>query len=309
MKIVFMGTPDFSVATVDAIYKASHEITLVVTQPDKPRGRSGALSPSPVKEWALEHDIPVFQPERIKRPEAVAELKKYEADLFVVTAFGQILSQEILDMPRFGCINVHASLLPKYRGAAPIQWAVLNGDEVSGVTTMMMAAGIDDGDMLLKKEYKLASDETGGSLFDKLAVMGGELIVETIDKLSKGMITPQPQDESEATHVGMIKKEDGCIDFSNAAVVIERQIRGLNPWPSAYTKLDGKTLKLWSAKVVSGVNKGQPGEVIAVDKTGFTVNCGLDSLYIMELQLEGKKRMKAGDFLRGYNLTEGVKLG
>ena len=208
MKIVFMGTPDFAVSTVDAIYKAGHEILLVVTQPDKPRGRSGALAPSPVKEWAMEHGIEVFQPVRIKRPEAVEVLKKYEADVFVVTAFGQILSQEILDMPRLGCVNVHASLLPKYRGAAPIQWAVLNGDKVSGVTTMLMAAGIDDGDMLLKKEYELAEDETGGSLFDRLAVMGGELIVETLDGLEKGEITPVPQNEAEATHVGMISKED-----------------------------------------------------------------------------------------------------
>ena len=309
MKIVFMGTPDFAVSTVDAIYKAGHEILLVVTQPDKPRGRSGALTPSPVKEWAMEHGIEVFQPVRIKRPEAVEVLKKYEADVFVVTAFGQILSQEILDMPRLGCVNVHASLLPKYRGAAPIQWAVLNGDKVSGVTTMLMAAGIDDGDMLLKKEYELAEDETGGSLFDRLAVMGGELIVETLDGLEKGEITPVPQNEAEATHVGMISKEDGRVDFTKDATVIERQIRGLNPWPSAFTSLEGKTLKLWSAKVVEGDFDGAFGEVVSVDKGGFSVKCGKDSLYITELQLDGKKRMSAGDFLRGFNITKGVKLG
>lgn len=311
MKIIFMGTPDFSVSTLDAVAKAGHSIELVVTQPDKPKGRGGAMQCSPVKEWALEHNIPVFQPRRIKEAEAVAELKKYNADLFLVVAFGQILSKEILDMPRLGCVNVHASLLPKYRGAAPIQWAVINGDEVSGVTTMMMGVGIDDGDMLLKKEFKLAEDETGGSLFDKLAGIGGELAVETLEKLEKGEITPIPQDEAEATHVGMIKKDFGKVDFTKSACEIERLVRGLNPWPSAFTFLDGKTFKLWATKVVDKVDAAAPaGTVVAKTSEGLVISCGGDQdLLVSELQIEGKKRMSAVDFLRGKDIAIGTKLG
>ncbi len=302
-----MGTPDFSVSALKSIYEAGHEIVLVVTQPDKPRGRSGALVPSDVKAWALEHGLEVFSPERIKRPENVEFLKKYEADVFVVAAYGQLLSQEILDMPRLGCVNIHASLLPKYRGAAPIQWAVINGEEYTGVTTMMMALGCDTGDILQTVEYKLAEDETGGSLFDRLAELGGELILKTLDGLEKGEITPVPQVEEESTHVGMIKKDFGHIDFSKSAVEIERLIRGLNPWPSAFTYLEGKTLKLWKAKVVSG--KGSAGEIISVDKNGFTIACGEEALFVEELQLEGKKRMAASDFLRGFTIEEGTILG
>lgn len=305
MKVVFMGTPDFAVETLKAIYEAGHEIILAVSQPDKPKGRSGKLQPTPVKEFAMEHDIPVFQPVKIRDEESVEYLRKYEADVFVVAAFGQILPKVILDMPRLGCVNVHGSLLPKYRGAAPIQWAVLNGEKISGNTTMLMGPGLDDGDMLLKSEVKLSDDETGGSLFDKLAIDGGKLAVKTIEALDRGEITPIPQDESQATHVGMIKKEMGLIDWNRPAVEIERLIRGLNPWPSAYTFIDGKSLKLWSATVSD--KTGEPGQVIEVTKNGFTVACGQGSLEIKELQLEGKKRMAAGDFLRGYSLEEKVK--
>ncbi len=305
MKVVFMGTPDFAVETLKAIYEAGHEIILAVSQPDKPKGRSGKLQPTPVKEFAMEHDIPVFQPVKIRDEESVEYLRKYEADVFVVAAFGQILPKVILDMPRLGCVNVHGSLLPKYRGAAPIQWAVLNGEKISGNTTMLMGPGLDDGDMLLKSEVKLSDDETGGSLFDKLAIDGGKLAVKTIEALDRGEITPIPQDESQATHVGMIKKEMGLIDWNRPAVEIERLIRGLNPWPSAYTFIDGKSLKLWSATVSD--KTGEPGQVIEVNKNSFTVACGQDSLEIKELQLEGKKRMAAGDFLRGYSLEEKVK--
>lgn len=307
MKIVFMGTPDFAVETLKAVYEAGHEIVLVVTQPDKPKGRSGALSFPPVKEWALEHNIEVFQPVKIRQQENIDYLSKYEADIFLVAAFGQILPKAILDMPRLGCVNVHASLLPKYRGAAPIQWAVINGEKIAGVTTMMMGEGLDNGDMLLKSELELDKDETGGSLFDKLAVLGGELAVKTIAALNAGEITPIPQNETEATHVGMIKKEMGLIDFKRPAIEIERLIRGLNPWPSAYTHIDGKTLKLWKATVVEG--NGQPGEIIKVDKNSFIVSCGEAALQIEELQLEGKKRMLTADFLRGYKLEKGVILG
>ncbi len=305
MKVVFMGTPDFAVETLKALYEAGHEIILAVSQPDKPKGRSGKLALTPVKEFAMEHDIPVYQPVKIRAEESVEYLKQYQADVFVVAAFGQILPKVILDMPRLGCVNVHGSLLPKYRGAAPIQWAVINGEKVSGNTTMLMGPGLDDGDMLLKSEIELAADETGGSLFDKLAIDGGKLAVRTIEALDRGEITPIPQDESQATHVGMISKEMGNVDWTKPADEIERLIRGLNPWPSAFTFIDGKQVKLWSATVVEGT--GEPGTIIDVNKNVFTVACGSQALEINELQLEGKKRMATGDFLRGYSLEIGKR--
>lgn len=315
MRVVFMGTPDFAVETVDAIAKAGHEIVLVVTQPDKPKGRGKEIQFPPVKEWAVERNIPVFQPVKIRGTEAIETLKQYHADIFVVAAFGQILPKEILDMPPLGCVNVHASLLPKYRGAAPIQWAVINGDKISGVTTMMMGVGLDDGDMLLKQEVALAEDETGGSLFDRLAGVGGELIVRTMEGLAAGTITPVPQVEAEATHVGMIKKSFGQLDFSEEAIALERKIRGLNPWPSAYTKLGNKTLKVWWARVESSLPDGatadntEPGVVCLADASGIWVSTGKDYLVLEEIQLEGKKRMSAADFLRGRSLDVGTKLG
>ncbi|MCR5144211.1 MAG: methionyl-tRNA formyltransferase [Lachnospiraceae bacterium] len=322
MKVVFMGTPDFAVSTLEALHKARHEIVLVVTQPDKPRGRGKEMQFPDVKVWAVEHDLPVYQPTKIKEPEAIEYLKAYEADVFVVAAFGQILPKEILDMPRLGCVNVHASLLPKYRGAAPIQWAVINGDEVSGVTTMQMGVGLDDGDILMKKEVKLADDETGGSLFDRLAIVGGELCVETIEALDAGEITPLPQDENQVTHVGMIKKNMGLIDFEKSAVEIERLIRGLNPWPSAFTKLNGKTLKVWKAMVLDSkeldtlksvtdvkVDSAKPGEVLYAGEDGIAVSCGTDILLMKEIQIEGKKRMAAADYLRGHQVELHTVLG
>ena len=306
MKVVFMGTTDFAVETLKAIYEAGHEIVLVVSQPDKPKGRSGKLQPTPVKEFAIAHDIPVYQPVKIRAEESVKYLSQYKADVFVVAAFGQILPKVILDMPRLGCVNVHGSLLPKYRGAAPIQWAVINGEKVSGNTTMLMGPGLDDGDMLLKSEIELAADETGGSLFDKLALDGGKLAVKTIEALERGEITPIPQNEAEATHVGMISKDMGNIDWNKSAEEIERLIRGLNPWPSAFTFVNGKQLKLWKATVVD--KTGEAGTVIDVNKNVFTVACGNKALEINELQLEGKKRMGTGDFLRGYQIEAGTVL-
>lgn len=312
MKVVFMGTPDFAVATVQAIADAGHEISLVVTQPDKPRGRGKEMQFPAVKTWAVEHHIPTYQPKRIRDEEAVERLRQEEADIFIVAAFGQILPKEILDMPKLGCVNVHASLLPKYRGAAPIQWAVMNGDKVSGVTTMQMGVGLDDGDMLLKEEVLLAEDETGGSLFDRLAEVGGALCVRTMEGLEKGTITPIPQKEEEATHVGMIKKSMGQMDFTKDAVVLERLVRGLNPWPSAYTRLGGKTLKIWKARVEmqsQGWDHGMPGEVVASDEHGIVVASGNGFLVLEEIQLEGKKRMNAADFLRGRDVPVGIMLG
>jgi methionyl-tRNA formyltransferase len=322
MKVVFMGTPDFAVSTLEAIYEAGHEIVLVVTQPDKPRGRGKEMQFPDVKVWALEHDLPVYQPVKIKEEEAIEYLRGYEADVFVVAAFGQILPKAILDMPRLGCVNVHASLLPKYRGAAPIQWAVINGDKVSGVTTMQMGVGLDDGDMLLKEEVELAEDETGGSLFDRLAIVGGKLCVETIEGLEAGTVKAVPQNEDEATHVGMIKKSMGEMDFEKSAVELERLIRGLNPWPSAFTKLNGKTLKVWKAAVssyedmanetgisVSDIEGSISGEVIWTGKDSIAVKCNGDILLMQEVQLEGKKRMTVADYLRGHGIEQHTVLG
>ena len=309
MKIVFMGTPDFAVGTLEAIIEAGHEVLLVVTQPDKPKGRSGALQYTPVKECALAHGIEVFQPTKIRLEENVAFLRKYEADIFVVAAFGQILPKSILDMPKYGCINVHASLLPKYRGAAPIQWAVINGDKVTGVTIQQMDIGVDTGDIILTKELAISEEETGGGLFDKLAVVGAEACLEALEQIANGTATRTPQNHDEATHVSMISKEFGNIDWNKSAAEIERLIRGLNPWPSAYTKLDGKTFKIWKAKVVSEENEYATGCIIRVGKGEMLVQTGNGVLSLLEVQLEGKKRMEVDAFLRGYQVEEGTFLG
>ena len=309
MKIVFMGTPDFAVGTLEAIIEAGHEVLLVVTQPDKPKGRSGALQYTPVKECALAHGIEVFQPAKIRLEENVEFLKKYDADIFVVAAFGQILPKSILDMPKHGCINVHASILPKYRGAAPIQWAVINGDAVTGVTIQQMDIGVDTGDILVIKELAIAEDETGGGLFDKLAVVGAEACVEALEQIANGTATRTPQNHDEATHVSMISKEFGIIDWNKSAVEIERLIRGLNPWPSAYTRLDGKTFKIWKASVIAENSSEEPGCISKITKDSLEVQTGEGVLSLLEVQLEGKKRMDAGSFLRGYQIEVGSSLG
>ena len=310
MKIIFMGTPDFSVGTLEALVEAGHEVVLAVTQPDKPKGRGKEMQFTPVKECALAHNIPVYQPKKIREPECIEELKKYQADVCVVVAFGQILPKEILEMTPYGCINVHASLLPKYRGAAPIQWAVINGDAVSGVTTMRMDAGLDTGDMIEKAEVVLAEDETGGSLFDRLAEVGAKLCVHTIQAIEDGtaVYTKQPE-ESPTPYAAMISKKMGLMDFSKSAVELERLVRGLNPWPSAYTFLNGKTLKVWKCAVERAeCGKEAPGTIIGVDKSGIHVACGSDTLILKEVQLEGKKRMETDAFLRGYHVTAGTML-
>ncbi|MBR4993078.1 MAG: methionyl-tRNA formyltransferase [Lachnospiraceae bacterium] len=308
MKIGFMGTPDFAVGALEKIIEAGHEVTLVVTQPDKEKGRGKELAFSPVKECALKHNIPVFQPVKIRLPENVEELKKYEADVFVVAAFGQILSKEILDMPRFGCINIHASLLPKYRGASPIAWSILNGDKETGVTIMQMNEGMDTGDILLQKAIAIDKKETTEGLFDKLMDLGAEMIVEALDKLSKGELTATPQDESLASKVGKMDKTFGLIDWSEAADVIERKIRGLYSWPSAYTFLNGKRLKIYNGDVVSLDNTAKPGSIIAVDKESFTVSTGDKALKISDVQIEGKRRMNVKEFLLGNAISVGDTL-
>lgn len=325
MNIVFMGTPDFAVQTLRALYAAGHNISMVVTQPDKPRGRHGTLQRSEVAKEAELLGLSVMTPERIRTDAAAKELLRVLApDVIVVTAFGQILPQDVLDIPKYGCINVHASLLPKYRGAAPIQWAILNGDAVSGVTTMQMNAGLDTGDILEQRILTLDKEETGGSLFDKLALLGGELVVHTLKELEAGRITPVPQDDAFATKVTTFTKESGRIDWTKSAAELERKVRGLNPWPSAFTTLRGKTLKLWDTDVVEetalasmrvvaqlgGTETEAPKDAalceaeagaLATDGKRMAVRCGEGWLLLNEVQLEGKKRMPAADFLRGHS--------
>ena len=307
MRVVFMGTPDFARTALEALIKAGHKIVLVVTQPDKPKGRSGKLQISDVKDCAIKNGIEVFQPEKIKEESSVSFLKSVDADIYVVAAFGQIISKEILDIPRYGCINIHASLLPKYRGAAPIQQAILDGEKVTGVTIQQMNTGVDTGDILLQREYAISDDETGGSLFDRLSILGADLVIEALDLIEKGKIIPRPQDESKATHCGKIKKDMGLIDWSWSAEKIERYIRGLNPWPSAYTYMDGRQLKIWKAYVSD--EKGECATVLKVDKKSITIGCGEGSVRVLEVQLEGKKRMEMSAFLLGNRILEGDRIG
>ena len=308
MKVIFMGTPDFSVGTLEALVEAGHEVVLAVSQPDKPKGRGEKMQFPPVKETALKYNIPVFQPKKVREPECIEELRKYNADVCVVVAFGQILPKEILEMTPYGCINVHASLLPKYRGAAPIQWAVIDGEEVSGVTTMQMDEGLDTGDMIMKTEIVLDEKETGGSLFDKLAKAGAKLCVETLKALENKTATWEPQGETTTSYARMLKKELGNIKWENTAVQIERLIRGLNPWPSAYTDWNGKVMKIWEADVADKNSEAVPGTIVKVEKDGFYVQTGEGQIKVKALQIPGKKRMEADAFLRGYQIEEGTLL-
>lgn len=309
MRVVFMGTPDFAAGILKAVIGAGHEVVLAVTQPDKPKGRGGAVQFSPVKECAVSQGIEVYQPKRVREAESVEFIRKREPEIILVAAFGQILSEEILHMPKYGCINVHASLLPKYRGAAPIQWAVINGERVSGVTIMRMDAGIDTGDMIEKAEVELSPQETGGSLFDKLEKLGADLLIRTMEKIENGTAVYTKQEESKATHVGMIKKELGLISWEKPAAELERLIRGLNPWPSAFTKINGKTLKIWQARPEAGGDVSKAGEVAVVNKKELKIHTGEGVLSLLEVQLEGKKRMDIEAFLRGYKVTADMKLG
>ena len=322
IKIIFMGTPDFAAGALKALIDAGYEITAVVTQPDRPRGRSKEPVFSPVKVCAAGHGIPVLQPEKIKKPEAVEELKKYPADLYIVAAFGQILSQEILDIPRLGCINIHASLLPAYRGASPIQHVIINGEAKTGITVMQMNAGLDTGDMLYKKETVITEQDTFETLHDRLMVLGGEAITEALPGIIRHELIPEKQDDSLSNYAPIIKKEMGKINFQKSAVEINRLIRGMNPWPSAYTYLGQKQLKIWRADVKASGSENnmskaentsggsfKPGQVTRVDKDSFAVLTGEGELVVRELQLEGKKRMNAHDFLLGVKLHAGDEFG
>ena len=306
MKVIFMGTPDIAVPALEKIIEAGHEVVLVVSQPDKAVGRSKALKHTPVKECALAHGIEVYQPERIRAEESVAFLQQFEVDVIVVEAFGQIVPQAILDIPKHCCVNIHTSLLPKYRGAAPIQWAVLNGDMVTGVTTMRMEAGLDTGDIIMQAEKIINEGETSGTLFERLARAGAKLIVQTLEAIENGTATYTPQDESKATHTSKITKEMGSIDWNRSAKEIECWIRGMDPWPSAYTKLDDKNVKIWKAKVVSDEQLAKPGTIVRVSKHALEVQTGDGILAILELQIEGKKRMTTDAFLCGYAVEPGT---
>lgn len=308
MRIVFMGTPDFSVPALEALVEGGHEVVAAITQPDKPKGRGKAVLMTPVKEKAMELGIPVYQPVKVREPEFVEKLRQMEPDAIVVVAFGQILPKSILEIPRYGCVNIHASLLPKYRGAAPIQWAVIDGERESGVTTMFMNEGLDTGDMLEKEAVTLDPKETGGSLHDKLSAIGGRLILSTLKGLEDGTLKGTPQTDEGTCYAKMLKKSLGDIDWTMDAAAIERLIRGLNPWPSAYTCLHGKTLKIWDGDVLEREYGVEPGTVAEVAKDRLVVQTGQGSLVIRSLQLEGKKRMDAGDFLRGYAVEAGTRL-
>lgn len=309
MNVIFMGTPEFSVPVLEGLIDSrEHTVTAVVSQPDKARGRSGKPVYTSVKEVAVARGIDVYTPERVKDPSFVEQLRRIPCDVIVVIAFGQILSQEILDIPPYGCINVHASLLPRWRGAAPMQWAILEGDAKTGVTTMQMDAGLDTGDMLLTCETEIRPDETAQSLHDRMAIMGRDLLLETLSKLERGQLKPEPQREEESCYAKMLNKELGRLDMNWEAQKVERYIRGLYSWPGAYTGYKGKTLKLWRAEVTGRETGEAPGTVVEVAKDSFTVQTGKGCLRLLEVQLEGKKRMDAGSFLRGVKIEKGDKL-
>ena len=320
MNVVFMGTPDYAVSALEAIIEAGYRVTAVVTQPDKPKGRGKEIQMTPVKECAVAHGIPVFQPVRIKDAEAVETLRGFEADIFVVAAFGQILSEEILTIPKYGCVNIHASLLPKYRGAGPIQWAIINGEKITGITIIQMDKGIDTGDMLMKTEVKIEPRETGDSLHDKLAQAGARLIVEALSKIESGNIVPVKQNDEESCYAKMLQKSMGRIDWNQTAQALDCLIRGLISWPGAFTFYRGKMLKIWEEEPVTeeemrgknipeSFDDTEPGTVALVEKDAFYVRAGDGILKILAVQPEGKKRMAVKDYLLGYQVKEGERLG
>ena len=307
LRTVFMGTPDFALQTLQGLIDAGCNLVGVYTQPDRPKGRGKQLAAPPVKELALQHGIPVYQPLKLRQPEAVAELEALAPDLIVVVAYGQILPKAVLDIPRHGCINVHASLLPKYRGAAPINKAIIDGETETGITTMYMDVGLDTGDMLIKKSLSIGPQESAGELHDRLASLGRETMAETLQQLCAGTLQREVQDNDQSTYASMMKKEDGRIDWSRTSVEVHNQVRGLDPWPGAYTTINGELLKL--AKTCPGTaDGGKPGSVVSADKDGVLIACGSGTLLIKELQLAGRKRLAAGDFLRGCNLEPGMSL-
>jgi len=306
LRIVFMGTPEFACPTLQMLLDRGEQVVAVVTQPDRPKGRGQQLQPPPVKELAMAHGIPVLQPVKVRVPESLAEIAALAPDLIVVVAFGQILPKALLDMPRYGCINIHASLLPRYRGAAPINWCIINGEAETGITTMQMDVGLDTGDMLLKRAIAIGPNETASELHDRLAPLGAATMAETLDLLQAGQLQPEKQDDNATCYAPMLKKELGNIDWSQDATAITNLVRGITPWPGAYSFLDGKQLKIF--RVRCGSAAGEPGTVLAAGKSGLEIACGTGSIIIEELQLEGKKRLPAADFLSGVKIPLGTSL-
>jgi len=306
--LIFLGTPAFAVPTLEKILDAGHTVLTVISQPDRPKGRGQALAASAVKEAALRRNLPVFQPERIRRPEIVAQLAQFQTDAMVVVGYGQIIPQSIIDLPAHGILNVHASLLPKYRGAPPIQSALVNGETVTGVTTMRIDAGLDTGEMLLRAETAIGPEETAIELRDRLAVMGADLLVETLARIEAGTLVPEAQDPSRATLAPILKKEDGSIDWRSPAPAIHNRVRGLLPWPGAYTKFRGQTLHIWKSRVAAGAS-GQAGQLCRAGRA-VQVICGDGAaLELLELQLEGKKRISGEAFANGQRLQENESFG
>ena len=305
MRLIFLGTPAFAVPTLERIVAAGHEVAAVVTQPDRPRGRGQQPAPPPVKETAVRFGLPVYQPERVRRPEAIDHLRAIGAEAMVVVGYGQIIPQAVIDLAPLGIINVHASLLPKLRGAAPIQWAIANGETTTGVTTMRIDAGLDTGDMLLKAETEIGPEETAIELSRRLAALGADLLVETLAGLAKGSIAPQRQDPAQATYAPLLKKEDGRIDWSHSAAAIHNRVRGLQPWPGAFTAFRGQALHVWRSRAVS--SSGAAGRVLGLRP--LVIGAGEGALEVVELQLEGRKRLPAADFVNGQRVRENELLG
>ncbi len=310
MRIVYMGTPDFAVASLERLIADGHDIAAVFTQPDKPQGRKMKLTPPPVKQVALTHHIPVYQPETFKNESQLPLLRELAPEVIVVVAYGKLLPQYVLELPKYGCINVHGSLLPKYRGAAPVQWMVLNGETTAGVTTMYMDRGLDTGDILLTRETAVGENETAGELFDRLAALGADLISETLSRLPQG-IARTPQDDSQSTYVSVLDKSMAVIDWTQPAQQVHNRIRGLDPWPVALTTRGGVRLKLFQSRMTDHSAQVPAGTVVEADaKTGLFVACGDGRvLQITEVQMVGKKRMPAGDYLRGHAMQPGTILG
>lgn len=307
LRLVFMGTPEFACPTLEKLIERGEEIIAAVTQPDRPKGRGQQLAPPPVKVLAEKHGIPVLQPAKVRAPEFIEVVRELAPDLIVVIAFGQILPKALLEIPRYGCINVHASLLPSYRGAAPINWCIINGESESGVTTMQMDVGLDTGDMLVKRSTPIDPDVDASSLHDRLAAIGAEALAETLDLLLADRLVPEKQDDTLSCYAPMLKKEDGLVDWGKTARAIKDLVRGVTPWPGAFTLLDGKTVKIYRVSVAGG--SGTPGTVLRAGREGLEVACGSGSLLIGELQLEGRKRLPAAEFLAGCKIEPGAILG
>ena len=305
MNIIFMGTPDFAVNSLKALSDTGHNIMLVVTQPDKPKGRGHKMAPPPVKECAIELGYDVYQPETLKSDEAYEYLKKYDADLFIVVAYGQILSERVLNLPKLGCVNVHASLLPKYRGAAPIQWSIINGETKTGVTTMFMNKGLDTGDMILKTEVEIEKNDTGETLHDKLAVLGAETLIETVKLFKNNTVIREKQDDSLSCYAPMINKETAKVYFSKPAEEIFNLVRGMNSYPYAITMYDNKLMKIIKCDVIEKCFTGENGEIKEVTSKGITVKCGENAILITEIQMEGKKKMPVSEYIKGNTFIVG----